>query len=230
MRGAEEEVAAFWSTLADGSKTAILIGILGAVGAAFTALAIPVMAALWPFLAIGAAVWIVYEAFVEWKAWMKGEGGTIFESLFGSFDAFEKRYPKIVEGLKLLSKFLGQTGGIAPEGSAPSQEQLDKFVGDKPKKGIVERFFEYNGNFNPLPGIEKFMGLFGVGDGVASPSNVPAKANTGSTITNSGNTTNSTTVIVSSPKEAAETVNNLSSPGAINDGMGGNIAESTGSI
>lgn len=230
VRGAEEEVAAFWSTLADGSKTAILIGILGAVGAAFTALAIPVMAALWPFLAIGAAVWIVYEAFVEWKAWMKGEGGTIFESLFGSFDAFEKRYPKIVEGLKLLSKFLGQTGGIAPEGSAPSQEQLDKFVGDKPKKGIVERFFEYNGNFNPLPGIEKFMGLFGVGDGVASPSNVPAKANTGSTITNSGNTTNSTTVIVSSPKEAAETVNNLSSPGAINDGMGGNIAESTGSI
>lgn len=230
VRGAEEEVAAFWSTLADGSKMAILIGILGAVGAAFTALAIPVMAALWPFLAIGAAVWIVYEAFVEWKAWMKGEGGTIFESLFGSFDAFEKRYPKIVEGLKLLSKFLGQTGGIAPEGSTPSQEQSDKFVGDKPKKGIVERFFEYNGNFNPLPGIEKFMGLFGVGDGVASPSNVPAKANTGSTITNSGNTTNSTTVIVSSPKEAAETVNNLSSPGAINDGMGGNIAESTGSI
>jgi hypothetical protein len=71
-RSAEKEVAAFWSTLADESKSAILIGILGAVGAAFTALAIPVMAAIWPFLAIGAAVWVVYEAFVEWKAWMAG--------------------------------------------------------------------------------------------------------------------------------------------------------------
>jgi hypothetical protein len=51
-RSAEKEVAAFWSTLADESKSAILIGILGAVGAAFTALAIPVMAAIWPFLAL----------------------------------------------------------------------------------------------------------------------------------------------------------------------------------
>lgn len=56
LRSAEKEVAAFWSTLADESKSAILIGILGAVGAAFTALAIPVIAAVWPFLAIGAAV------------------------------------------------------------------------------------------------------------------------------------------------------------------------------
>jgi hypothetical protein len=77
-RSAEKEVAAFWSTLADESKSAILIGILGAVGAAFTALAIPVMAAIWPFLAIGAAVWVVYEAFVEWKAWMDGEGRNHF--------------------------------------------------------------------------------------------------------------------------------------------------------
>lgn len=229
-RGAEKELAQFWSTLADESKSAILIGILGAVGAAFTALAIPVLAALWPFLAIGAAVWIVYEAFVEWKAWMNGEGGTIFDSLFGSFDEFEKRYPKIVEGLKFLSKLLGQSGGIAPEGSAPSQPQLDEYLKGKQNKGLMERFFEYNGNFNPLPGVEKFLGLFGLGDDNQAIGGVPAKPGAGSSITNSGNTTNTTTVIVSTPKEAAETVNNLSNPGAINDGLGGNIAESTGSI
>jgi tape measure domain-containing protein len=76
-RSAEKEVAEFWSTLSDDSKSAILIGILGAVGAAFAALAIPVLAALWPFLAIGAAVWLVYETFVEWKHWMDGESGSI---------------------------------------------------------------------------------------------------------------------------------------------------------
>ncbi len=235
-RSAEKEVSEFWSTLADESKAAVLIGILGAVGAAFIALAIPVMAAIWPFLAIGAAVWLVYQLFIEWNAWMKGEGGTIFDNLFGSFDEFEKRYPSIVKGLKLLSEWLGKTGGIAPEDSAPSQAQLDKFMSDKngddarhPKKGLMERFFEYNGNFNPLPGLEKFLGFFGGGDN-AELGNVPAKAGAGATITNSGNTTNSTTVIVSSPKEAAETVSNLSSPGEINNNWGGNIAESTGSI
>ncbi len=228
VRGAEEEVAEFWSTMADESKTAILIGILGAVGAAFAALAIPVLAALWPFLAIGAAVWVVYEAFVEWKAWMKGEGGTIFESLFGSFDEFEKRYPKIVDGLRLLSKLSNGAGGIAPESSVPSQPQVDEYLKSRQGKSIIEKIFEYNGNFNPLPGLDKFIGLFGIGNEASSPANVPAKAGTGATITNSGNTTNSTTVIVNSPKEAAETVNNLSSPGAISDGLGGNIAESTG--
>jgi hypothetical protein len=61
------------------------------------------MAAIWPFLAIGAAVWVVYEAFVEWKAWMAGETGTIFDGLFGSFDEFEKRYPNIMKLLRALT-------------------------------------------------------------------------------------------------------------------------------
>ncbi|HGT4156004.1 TPA: tape measure protein [Klebsiella pneumoniae] len=169
-RSAEKEVAALWSTLADESKSAILIGILGAVGTAFAALAIPVLAAIWPFLAIGAAVWLAREAFIEWKAWMKGEGGTIFDNLFGSFDEFEKRYPSIVKGLKLLSEWIGKSGGIAPESSVPSQGQIDEFLKNKkgsdgkPEKGLIERFLEYNGNFNPLPGLEKFLGLFGGGD------------------------------------------------------------------
>lgn len=169
-RSAEKEIAAFWSTLADESKSAILIGILGAVGAAFTALAIPVIAAVWPFLAIGAAVWLVREAFIEWKAWMAGESGTIFDGLFGSFDEFEKRYPSIVKGLKLLSEWIGKSGGIAPEGSVPSQGQIDEFLKNKngsdgkPEKGLIERFLEYNGNFNPLPGLDKFLGMFGGSD------------------------------------------------------------------
>ncbi|QEO01402.1 tape measure protein [Enterobacter kobei] len=227
VRGAESELAEFWSTLANESKTAILIGILGAVGAAFTALAIPVMAALWPFLAIGAAVWVVYEAFVEWKAWMNGEGGTIFESLFGSFDEFEKRYPSIIKGLKLLSELLGKSGGIAPESSVPSQSQLDDYQKDKPEKGLIQRFLEYNGNFNPMPGVEKFLGLFGSGP---APADVAPKASgaAGSVITNSGNTT--THIHVDSAKAAAETANNLSNPGEITDSVGGNIAESTGAL
>ncbi|HHB6535843.1 TPA: tape measure protein, partial [Citrobacter freundii] len=227
VRAVEKEIAEFWSTLADESKTAILIGILGAVGAAFTALAIPVLAALWPFLAIGAAVWVVYEAFVEWKAWMNGEGGTIFESLFGSFDEFEKRYPSIIKGLKLLSELLGKSGGIAPESSVPSQSQLDDYQKDKPEKGLMQRFLEYNGNFNPMPGVEKFLGLFGSGP---APADVAPKASgaAGSVITNSGNTT--THIHVDSAKAAAETANNLSNPGEITDSVGGNIAESTGAL
>ncbi|WP_213238988.1 tape measure protein [Citrobacter braakii] len=226
-RSAEKEVAEFWSTLSDDSKSAILIGILGAVGAAFAALAIPVLAALWPFLAIGAAVWLVYETFVEWKHWMDGESGSIFEGLFGSFDEFERRYPSIVKGLKLLSELLGKSGGIAPESSVPSQSQLDDYQKDKPEKGLMQRFLEYNGNFNPMPGLEKFLGLFG---GAPVPADVASKASgaAGSVITNSGNTT--THIHVDSAKEAAEAANNLSNPGEITDGVGGNIAESTGAI
>ncbi|WP_217805251.1 hypothetical protein, partial [Salmonella enterica] len=33
---------------------------------------------------------------------MDGEGGTIFDGLFGSFDEFERRYPNIVKGLRAI--------------------------------------------------------------------------------------------------------------------------------
>lgn len=205
-RSAEKEIAEFWSTLADDSKSAILIGILGAVGAAFAALAIPILAALWPFLAIGAAVGIVYEAFVEWKAWLSGEGGTIFDGLFGSFDEFEKRYPRIVSMLSGLKEFSGQietqiyaTAGVDAEDSKFSS--ATKFLLD-------------------LGG--SITGLFGGGGNPVAPT-----SKQGAIISNSNNTT--TSIIVSSPKEAADTVNNLANPGSIDDGLGGNIAESTGS-
>lgn len=205
-RSAEKEIAEFWSTLADDSKSAILIGVLGAVGAAFAALAIPILAALWPFLAIGAAVGIVYEAFVEWKAWLSGEGGTIFDGLFGSFDEFEKRYPRIVSMLSGLKEFSGQietqiyaTAGVDAEDSKFSS--VTKFLLD-------------------LGG--SITGLFGGGGNPVAPI-----SKQGAIISNSNNTT--TRIIVSSPKEAADTVNNLANPGSIDDGLGGNIAESTGS-
>lgn len=229
-RSAEKEVAEFWSTLSDDSKSAILIGILGAVGAAFTALAIPVLAALWPFLAIGAAVWVVYEAFVEWKAWLDGEGGTIFDSIFGSFDEFERRYPNLVSGLRKLidlsskvatgidnaTKGDGSNGVISDAIENPLTTVFHGLYNLTPLSntmrsisGVADLF-----DLNPLPGIDSAMGMFS------------SSQNKGQNITNSGNTT--TTVVVSSPKEAADTVNNINEPGAITNDFGGNIAESTG--
>ena len=232
-RSAEKEVAAFWSTLADESKSAILIGILGAVGAAFTALAIPVMAAIWPFLAIGAAVWVVYEAFVEWKAWMAGESGTIFDGLFGSFDEFEKRYPSIVRGLKLLSEWIGKSGGLAPESAVPSQTQIDEFLKNKngtdgkPEKGLIERFLEYNGNFNPLPGVEKFLGLFGGDDGARQDASLMTPPPKGGVIINN-DVKNENNINVPDAKDVGSVVEGLSKTSTTQSLSGVNWAEANG--
>ena len=233
LRSAEKEVAAFWSTLADESKSAILIGILGAVGAAFTALAIPVIAAVWPFLAIGAAVWVVYEAFVEWKAWMAGESGTIFDGLFGSFDEFEKRYPSIVKGLKLLSEWIGKSGGIAPESSVPSQAQIDEFLKNKngtdgkPEKGLIERFLEYNGNFNPLPGVERFLGLFGGDDGAGQDASLMTPPSKGGVIINN-DVKNENNINVPDAKDVGTVVEGLSKNSTTQSLSGVNWAEANG--
>jgi len=239
-RGAEKEIAEFWATLADESKTAILIGILGAVGAAFTALAIPVLAALWPFLAIGAAVWVVYEAFVEWKAWMNGEGGTIFESLFGSFDTFEKRYPAIMKLLRSLRDTAKDAGEFVVNsvlGNDSMDEQTKKKVND----------FDQKEGVGGLDIVNKILSLFN-GDTVFGNPNDIAKAGNGlllnkqasgqydpytleplrgkeGAVVNNNNTTN---VTVDSPEKAADVVNNINEPGYINGSLGGNIAESTG--
>nr|DAO79024.1 MAG TPA: Tail tape measure [Caudoviricetes sp.] len=232
-RSAEKEVAAFWSTLADESKSAILIGILGAVGAAFTALAIPVIAAIWPFLAIGAAVWLVREAFIEWKAWMAGESGTIFDGLFGSFDEFEKRYPSIVKGLKLLSEWIGKSGGIAPEGSVPSQGQIDEFLKNKngsdgkPEKGLIERFLEYNGNFNPLPGLEKFLGMFGGGDDARQDASLMTPPSKGGVIINN-DVKNENNINVPDAKDVGTVVEGLSKTSTTQSLSGVNWAEANG--
>ncbi|VFS25904.1 tail length tape measure protein [Enterobacter cancerogenus] len=53
FKDAEKSVAKFWNSTTDESKASILIGILAAIGAAFAALAVPVLAATWPFLAVG---------------------------------------------------------------------------------------------------------------------------------------------------------------------------------
>lgn len=230
-RKAEKEVAEFWSTLSDESKTAILIGILGAVGAAFTALAIPVMAALWPFLAIGAAVWLVYEAFVEWKAWLNGEGGTIFDSLFGSFDEFEKRYPNLISALRTIVS-LANKAAISVNSATKNDKSDGVFTDaiDSPLSAVVNGLYNLTPlaptfralsglndmfDLNPLPGIENTLGL------MPSPSTAGNQ-----TISNSGNKT--THIHVNSGKEAAETLNNINDTGNTYGNIDGNIAESTG--
>lgn len=229
-RSAEKEVAAFWSTLADESKSAILIGILGAVGAAFTALAIPVIAAVWPFLAIGAAVWVVYEAFVEWKAWLDGKGGTIFDSVFGSFDEFERRYPNLIAALRTIIDLAGkaasgidnatkQNGSNGIISDAIENPWMTAFKGLYNLTPLPNTFRSLGGlsdmfDLNPLPGIESALGI------------IPSTATGTPNISNSGNKT--TTIIVNSPKEAADTVNNIDEPGTLSGDIGGNIAESTG--
>lgn len=236
-RSAEKEVAEFWSTLADESKTAILIGILGAVGAAFTALAIPVMAALWPFLAIGAAVWIVYEAFVEWKAWLNGEGGTIFDSLFGSFDAFEKRYPAIMKMLRALSGASDEAANnVNNDGSSSDNVPVQKSTFSELFNfynlfGNAGDFLKERGNdFNPLNGVESFLNMFLGEDNVNSSEELMGTSKAGAIVNNNNSGNRETHIHVGSAKEAAETVNNLDNPGAIYNGLSGNIAESTGAL
>lgn len=230
VRRVESEVAEMWSSLADESKTAILIGILGAVGAAFTALAIPVMAAVWPFLAIGGAVWLVYEAFVEWKAWLSGEGGTIFDGLFGSFDEFERRYPNLIALLRTIVDLAGKaaagidnaTKGKSGEGvisnavANPGTTAFKAFMEATPVGTTLRvlRTLDDLFDLNPLPGLESTAGLI-------SPERTGNQ-----TITNSGNKT--THVYVNSAKEAAETVNNINDTGLLNNESGANIAESMG--
>ncbi|BDS21011.1 hypothetical protein KAM546c_22720 [Enterobacter roggenkampii] len=235
-RSAEKEVAEFWSTLADESKTAILIGILGAVGAAFTALAIPVMAALWPFLAIGAAVWVVYEAFVEWKAWMKGEGRTIFESLFGSFDAFEKRYPTIMKMLRALSGTSDEAAGnVNNDGGVWSTPKNETTWGElwKPQNLFpnARDFLKGRGNnFNPLDGIESFFNLFSGDNNQAAATGLATPSKGGVVVNNTNSGNRQVDIHVNSVKEAAEAANNLENPGTISGDLSGNIAESSGAL
>lgn len=235
-RSAEKEIAEFWSTLADESKAAILIGILGAVGAAFTALAIPVLAALWPFLAIGAAVWVVYEAFVEWKAWMNGEGGTIFESLFGSFDAFEKRYPTIMKMLRALSGTADEaTGNVNNDGGVWSQQKNESTWGElwKPQNLFPNAFDFLKGrgnNFNPLDGIESFFNLFSGDNNQAAATGLATPSKGGVVVNNTNSGNRQVDIHVNSVKEAAEAANNLDNPGTISGGLSGNIAESSGAL
>ncbi|SUX73723.1 Uncharacterised protein [Citrobacter freundii] len=235
-RKAEKEVAEFWSTLSDDSKSAILIGILGAVGAAFTALAIPVMAALWPFLAIGAAVWLVYEAFVEWNHWMNGEGGSIFDEIFGSFDEFEKRYPAIIKLLRTLR----DTAKEAGEFVVNSVTGKDSY--DEPTKQKINDFDKKDG-VGGLDIVNKIISLFSGDSKIGNPSDIAKSGNgmllsrqasglydpytlepingKGNVVVNNNNTTN---VTVDSPEKAAGVVNNINEPGTLS----GNIAESTG--
>ncbi|KAF1367475.1 tape measure protein [Yokenella regensburgei] len=218
-RKAEKEVAEFWSTLADESKSAILIGILGAVASALALVAGALLAAIWPFLAVGAAVWLVYEAFVEWKAWLNGEGGTIFDGLFGSFDEFERRYPGIVSLLRSISNAVTDaTTNLNKSGlellKPQNENQVMDLVTGKESSGgtldVINRIIELFNEGNDAPNwYERQQSKLAAGS-----------------INNSGNT--NTVINVNSGKEAADAVNGMNNPGSIGGDIHGNIAEATG--
>ncbi|NUL35040.1 tape measure protein [Kosakonia sacchari] len=232
-RDAEKAVADFWSTLSDDSKKAMLIGILAAVGSAFAALAIPVFAATWPFLAVGAAVFLVYEAFVEWKHWMDGNSGNIFASLFGSFDEFEKRYPHIIGLLSKMATVIDKVdsfseflNGKLVDGLTSAQKNASDDVRNK----ILE--FNKNGS----PGFLDFLdGILGAGSNLMKNSNNNPLLNNknafGSANINSGNTTSvNATVNVNRPEDAGTALDSIASSANTGAGLGNNIAEGSGII
>lgn len=214
FRTAEQAVAKFWTTTTDESKASILVGILGAIGAAFAALAIPVLAATWPFLAIGAAVFLLYELFQEFKHWMDGSAKTIFDNLFGSFDEFEKRYPLIVDGLKkLTAASSASTGSVKGAESEGEQKKTvwNQLANPYNLFGNTMDFLEQRGNnFNPLTGVEKFLGWFS--DDAKSPTAAtgltPPAVQSGSQTTISNTNSGNTTITVATPEDAATVANN----------------------
>lgn len=227
FKSAEQGIAKFWATTTDQSKADILIGILASIGAAFVALAIPVLAAVWPFLAVGAAVWLLFEAFNDFKSWMDGNGGNIFDTLFGSFDELEKRYPHIIKLLEGLVEFQDkfnlkkQLAPLRDNLPAGAQTQLDanaKADEGKPN-GLMGMLDWFIGDVSSIP--QRLSDL---------PLLPPALTRNGggqTNITNSGNTT----ITVATPEDAVKVANSQSNTFAnkINGTGLDNMAEAAGS-
>lgn len=218
FRTAEQAVAGFWNSTTDESKASILIGILASVGAAFVALAIPVLAATWPFLAVGAAVFLLYELFQEFKHWMDGSAKTIFDSLFGSFDEFEKRYPHIISMIngigdamakvdkfsgwlhqKTIGRLTGEQQDTPEEGGLLNGLNNAVDAKDALKKSVVS-------GSGPLSWLENLLSMpqqlkeLPMWPPALTSQGQPGKQ---TTISNSGNTT----IQVATPEEAATVAN-----------------------
>ncbi|MBS3046026.1 tape measure protein [Enterobacter mori] len=239
FKSAEMAVAKFWNSTTDESKASILIGILAAIGAAFVALAVPVLAATWPFLAVGAAVFLLWEVFQEFKHWMDGSAKTIFDSLFGSFDEFERRYPYIIASIKNLMELMKMTDDFS---GWVHQKTIGKLLGEQqetPEEGGL-----LNGANNTLKAGKAMGGAAGgwgnplswLEDILSIPHQLselpmlpPALTQGGKqtniTNTNSGNTT----ITVATPEEAAA-VANARDASFVNQASGGldNMAEGGG--
>ncbi|HEY3591938.1 MAG TPA: tape measure protein [Buttiauxella sp.] len=228
FKSAEKGVAKFWNTTTDESKSSILIGILGAIGAAFVALAIPVLAATWPFLAVGAAVFLLYELFQEFKHWMDGSAKTIFDSLFGAFDEFEKRYPTIIKGLKLLADAMKSTssdvpnditvGDLRKEKGLPAKDTDNGDAEEGKKTGALDVVEWFLNDIMTIPQQLKDLPMLPP----ALTHSAPVKQ---TTITNSGNTT----ITVATPEDAAAVANSRDKAfvGQVNGGLD-NMAEGGG--
>ncbi|WP_454889538.1 tape measure protein [Serratia quinivorans] len=138
FKKATDAAADFWLTTTDESKKNMLLGILAAIGAGFLALAVPVLAATWPFLAVGAAVWLLMEAFGDFKSWMDGNGGNIFDSMFGSFDKFEQRYPKIVSALKTIGDTIDKINNFSLMRNQELKNQAAKATNSETGQAIIK--------------------------------------------------------------------------------------------
>ncbi|EPK3281762.1 TPA: tape measure protein [Serratia marcescens] len=178
-----DAAAEFWLTTTDESKKNMLLGILAAIGAGFLALAVPVLAATWPFLAVGAAVWFLMEAFSDFKAWMDGKGGNIFDSMFGSFDEFERRYPKIVTALKTITEAIDKINNFVSKGEGMGQMLKDalspggvmlRAQGVKTSAGTDIKAE----SLAVMDTVELLFGLFSGGNNKAEPSIPLSKDNT----------------------------------------------------
>ncbi|MNV29001.1 hypothetical protein D3C71_1202090 [compost metagenome] len=235
FRDAEQTVAKFWATTTDESKANILLGILGAIGAGFLALAAPVLAATWPFIALGVAVWGVFEIFQEFQHWLDGSAKTMFDSMFGSFDEFEKRYPNIAAGLKKLVEMSNSV--------KTNMEDVSKNAQDMSAKGIGGK-----GDSNPLtfnPGSIDSLGKVGsmilgfIDNTIGMPQQLkdlpllPPALTQGGKQTNINNTNSGNTSIqVATPEDAAKVANQRDAAFITQYGGGGldNMAEASGAI
>lgn len=231
VKKAEEAVSDFWRTTTDDSKKNILLGILGALGAGFLALAIPVLAATWPFIAIGAAVWLALELFEDFKSWMDGKGGNIFSSMFGSFDEFEKRFPNIISLLRDLSDVMGELNRFG-NFTGEVINGANDFVANSAMK--TRRSLGVKDESNILDGLNQVLGWFGVGDknDAASatskqPPPLSPKSGNQTNISNSGNI-GTLNVEVKTPEEAARAVQSFRDSNF--SGAAGDMAEGSGAI
>ena len=111
--------------------------------------------------------------------------------------------------------------------------QIDEFLKNKkgsegkPEKGLIERFLEYNGNFNPLPGLEKFLGMFGGGGDARQDASLMTPSSKGGVIINN-DVKNENNINVPDAKDVGTVVEGLSKTSTTQSLSGVNWAEANG--
>ncbi|EDX3290083.1 tape measure protein [Salmonella enterica subsp. enterica serovar Luciana] len=189
--------------------------------------------------AIGTMAPKVAEAFgtdVKGLRAMSQAGKLTSEIMIKAFQKMAATNPAIMKMLRALSGASDEAANnVNKDGSvsdtAPTQKStFSELFNFYNLFGNAGDYLKERGNdFNPLNGIESFLNMFLGEDNVNSSAELIGTSKAGAIVNNnSGN--RETHIHVDSAKEAAETVNNLDNPGAIYNGLSGNIAESTGAL